>query len=107
MTMTKLPALTRSRAVRAALRLLAAIWIAADAGAAVPQPAATLAEEHSAGAAVVAVFTGQFERGAPVYRLPSITIAAKRNVARFEAGAQKRVRSDPQSLPARETRAPS
>jgi hypothetical protein len=106
--MTTLPALTRSRAVRAALRLLAAIWIAADAGAALPQPAATLAGEHSAGAPVVAVFTGQFERGAPVYRLPSLTVSApRRSVAALEGAAPKREPRDARAFRARDARRPS
>ena len=94
--MTTLPVLTRSRVVRAALRLLTAAWIATEVGAALPQPTTTVAEEHSARAPVVAVFTGKFERGVPVYRLPSLRVSASRPVA-LEATAQK--------LDAREQRA--
>lgn len=83
--MTTLPVLTRSRVVRAALRLLTAAWIATEAGTALPQPTTTIAEEHAARAPVVAVFTGQFERGAPVYRLPSVSVSARRSVVAFEA----------------------
>jgi hypothetical protein len=96
--MMTLPALTQSRVVRAVLRLLAAMWIAADAGAALPQPATTLAGEHAQRAPVVAVFTGQFERGAPVYRLPSLTITGRRSVATLDATAQKKEPRDARAI---------
>lgn len=45
-----------------------------------------------------AVFTGGFDGGAPVYRLPSITVTAKRNVDYARCGAdvrrEQRVRRD-------------
>jgi len=45
---------------------------------------------HAAPETVEAHFTGEFDRGAPVYRLPSITVSASRNEAVIEARAPKR-----------------
>ena len=46
---------------------------------------------------VAAEFTGRFDRGTPVYRLPSITVSASRNEAVAEARAPKRDARDPRS----------
>jgi hypothetical protein len=105
--MTTLPALTRSRSIRFALRLLAATWMAAEAGAALPQATPMVAAEAPARASVVAVFTGEFQRGTAVYRLPSVTVTAKRDVGALQAPVAKRTPRVAQPMPARDTRAPS
>jgi hypothetical protein len=87
--MTTFPALTRSRAVRSILRLLTAIWIATGSTASLPQPMTAIAGERSSRPLVLAVSTGQFDRGTPIYRLPSITVSARRNVAALESPAPK------------------
>jgi hypothetical protein len=102
--MTTFPALTRSRAVRSILRLLTAIWIATGSTAALPQPMTALAGERSSQPPVLAVFTGQFDRGTPIYRLPSITVSGRRNVAALESPAP---RNGGRSRGAAHTRSPS
>jgi len=105
--MITLPALTRARAVRAALRLCTGIWIATNAGAALPQPATTLAGDRSTGAPVEAVLAGRFDGGAPVYRLPAVTVTARRSAPALEAAATKRTAREPQATQARDARARS
>lgn len=51
----------------------------------------------SAQETVVGEFTGQFDSGTPVYRLPPITVSASRNEAVADARAQKRDAREPRS----------
>jgi len=48
------------------------------------------AEKISVQSPTEAVFTGKFDRGVPVYRLPSITVVANRNVEPTRRSAQAR-----------------
>jgi hypothetical protein len=86
----------------AALPLSTAIWISGSAG--LPPPQATAVERSEA--PVVAVFTGQFEDGSPVYRLPPLTVSATRSVAAAQATVP---RGDPRARAIRgaEARSPS
>ena len=77
--------LLRFRAIRLIAHLLVSAWIGS---AAAVSPA--LGGNVSAQAPLEGVFTGAFDRGVPVYRLPSISVSAKRNVEAARRSAQAR-----------------
>ena len=104
--MTTVSTSTQGRPLRSALLVLIAAWIATEAISALSECLISGAADQLP-TAVVAVFSGEFERSAPVYRLPSITVAAKRSLPTAEAGAPKRIAREPQSTPGRNTRSPS
>ncbi|TMG83688.1 MAG: hypothetical protein E6H78_11710 [Betaproteobacteria bacterium] len=83
--MTKRLMLMRFRAIRLIAHLLVSAWIGS---AAAVSPA--LGGNVSAQAPLEGVFTGAFDRGVPVYRLPSISVSAKRNVEAARRSAQAR-----------------
>jgi len=57
--------------------------------------------------ALVAEFTGRFDRGAPIYRLPSITVSATRNQTMIEARTPKRQTRDERAAQGPNNRTPS
>lgn len=87
--MTKVFGSTQRHPVRSALLWLAAILIATEAISALSECLTSGAADRLP-PAVVAVFSGKFEHGAPVYRLPPVTISAGRGAAALEAQAPKR-----------------
>ena len=90
-------ATSRTRRILAALVivLVAATLIGARAWTPATQaPVAALAAKFDAPVPLVGTFTGEFDNGAPVYRLPSIVVTASRNaepakMAQEEALAMK------------------
>lgn len=105
--MMKPTAVRRRTVIAAALQLLGVLWIATAVAAALPQERAALADECFAAAPTVAVFTGRFETGAPVYRLPPVTITAGRGAATPETAAAKRAPVEARSTRSRNARPPS
>jgi hypothetical protein len=85
--MTTLYRLARDRASRSAFQILGAIIVAGIAAVAFVGGSAVPAAAPSALPPVVGVFTGRFDRGIPVYRLPSISVSADRGVAARDARA--------------------
>ena len=82
--------LAHTGAVRWWPTLVLVVWIA---GAAAPSVWGAPAEPAGNGAVRAAsegVFTGQFDRGVPIYRLPSITVSAHRNAEPERSTAQAR-----------------
>ena len=77
-----------TRLARRWLPLLVALALAGAANVSVAQ--APCAPAPGPAGAVVAQFTGRFESGAPVYRLPALTVTAARNLAVVEGTAVKR-----------------
>jgi hypothetical protein len=77
--------LRRFRAIRLIAHLLVSAWIGS---AAAVSPA--LGGNVSAQAPLEGVFTGEFDRGVPIYRLPSISVSANRNVEATRRSAQAR-----------------
>jgi hypothetical protein len=77
----------RSTALRRSLLLLTAFAFAI-AGPSFAQAPCPSAPERSA--AVPTEFTGEFDRGTPVYRLPSISVLASRRLAVVEAQPRRR-----------------
>jgi len=75
-------ATSRTRNILAALVivLVAATLIGASAWTPARQaPVAALAAKFDAPVPLVGTFTGEFDNGAPVYRLPSIAVTTSRN----------------------------
>ncbi|HZI83686.1 MAG TPA: hypothetical protein VFF44_07210 [Casimicrobiaceae bacterium] len=80
---------SRSVAVRTTLLLMTAFSLAVGAGPSLSEVACPSVAEKGAGT-LVAEFTGEFDRGAPVYRLPPVSVSVSRSLAVAEARAQKR-----------------
>jgi hypothetical protein len=98
--MTTMPVSARRRAFAGAT-LLTVFWLAFATGAAAQVACPPAAERASR--ALVAEFTGSFDRGTPVYRLPSMSVTVGRTVAAADARGQKR---DPRAQGAK-ARSPS
>ncbi len=95
----------RSTAVRRPLLLLSALGFAI-AGPSFAQLPCPSAPERSA--AMPAEFTGEFDRGTPVYRLPSIRVSASRHLAVVDARPRRRdARVEPVPVQPVRGRAPS
>ena len=86
--MTTVSASTQRRSLRTALLLLGAAWIASEAISALSERLINGAVDATP-APMVAAFSGRFEAGVPVYRLPSLTVTAKRSVVALEPAAKK------------------
>jgi len=84
---------TDARATRWAWRIVAVLALAAAAVATVRD--ATIARDVAVPAPGVAVFTGEFDHGAPVYRLPAITVSGARESDDGLAQAQARAPACP------------
>lgn len=95
--MTKSLASPRRRLVRSGLAALAAAWIASEA---VPALSGCLlpAAAEPTSTAVAAAFTGDFDRGAPIYRLPPVTVRAGRTVVAQTTAASKREPVEPRAI---------
>jgi hypothetical protein len=96
------PGLTDAGAVRWWAHLVAVAGIAVLAASVLGVPSAW-ACKVSVQAPMEGVFTGEFDRGVPVYRLPSISVSANRNVETARRSAQARgvdrTRAVTQSVP--------
>ena len=77
----------RETVTRRSLPLLAALGFALVAGS--PFAAPPCASSPAPAPAPVAEFTGRFAGGAPVYRLPAITVSAERSVAAAASSVRK------------------
>ena len=85
--MTKISPIGRFPSARWPLALLVAAGVAVAASFFSAHLACDAAADASA--SMVAEFTGQFEGIAPVYRLPTISVSANREVAVVDARARK------------------
>jgi hypothetical protein len=83
------PGLTHVGAVRWLARLVTVAGIAVLAASLLGVPSAR-ACKVSVPAPMEGVFTGELDRGVPVYRLPSISVSANRNVETARRSAQAR-----------------
>ncbi len=96
------PGLTDGGAVRWWARLVTVAGIAVLAASMLGVPSVR-ACEVSVPARMEGVFTGEFDRGVPIYRLPSISVSANRNVEATRRSAQARsvdrTRAVTQSVP--------
>jgi len=54
-------------------------------------PAAALATKGEAPAPMVGTFTGEFDHGAPVYRLPSVAVTASRSAELARMAREARI----------------
>jgi hypothetical protein len=97
---------TQSHPFRSALLVLTASWIATEAISALSECLMSAAPAETS-APVVAVASGESERGVPVYRLPSITVTAGRSVATLETTAPKREPVEARASRLRRARSPS
>ena len=105
--MTTFPLFPGTVRILVALLLLAGIGVATEATSPLLERVLTLCAERSTPAPAVAAVAGQFQRGAPVYRLPAVTVTATRGVAPLESGSPKRLAREPQPNPLHDRRAPS
>ena len=87
--MTTLYRLMRDRASRSPFQIVAVIIVAGIAAVAFVGGSAVPAAAPSALPPVIGVFTGQIDRGIPVYRLPSISVSADRSVVARDARAAR------------------
>jgi hypothetical protein len=97
---------TQSHPFRSALLVLTASWIATEAISALSECLMSAAPAETS-APVVAVASGQSERGVPVYRLPPVTVTAARSVAALETTAPKREAVEARVIRSRSVRSPS
>jgi hypothetical protein len=81
--MTTASASTQGRPLRSALLLLASAWIVTEALSALSECIINGAADGTP-VPVVAAFSGKFESGAPVYRLPPVTVTAERSAATLQ-----------------------
>ncbi len=83
--MTMLYRLVRDRVSRSPFQFVVAIIVAGVAALSFIGGDVVPAAARSAPPPVVGVFTGEIDRGIPVYRLPSISVSADRSVGARDA----------------------
>ena len=80
---------SRPIAVRRPLPFLTALAFALAGGSAFAAPPCSSPPGQASPPVPVAEFTGRFVAGAPVYRLPAITVSANRSVAAAQSSVRK------------------